>query len=203
MILLLWKVSSRRKKVVLFPSLSIILTVWCQPLSSKKEVMVSVFFELCRVLTLMCWRWSASRWLLWWCRPVRCLVVCLVLLWIWRGWALPHIYIFWRLDSLSVWLQRLCALHSRSAFGMFCSIERLAEHPVAVHRQKSLVSDLRWMRWMYPLNPRFWLPVDEELYVFLCICHGGCGIMIWNSWFHPLYIKYCSLGCYFNSQLRI
>lgn len=56
----------------------------------KKEVMVSVFFELCRVLTFLCWRWSASRWLLWWCCPVRCLVVCLVLLWIWRGWALPH-----------------------------------------------------------------------------------------------------------------
>lgn len=33
-----------------------------------------------------------------------------VLLWKWKGWALLHLYIVWILDSLSVLLQRLCGL---------------------------------------------------------------------------------------------
>lgn len=98
--------------VVLFPSLSIFPLVWCQLLSS--EVVVPVSFELCKVLTLLCWRWAAFRWLLWWCRLIRCLVVCWFLLWIWREWAFLHLYIVWRIGSLSVWLQRMFGLQSGS-----------------------------------------------------------------------------------------
>lgn len=61
-------------------------------------------------------------------------------LWIWRGWVLLHMYIVWRHDSLSVWLLRLCGLQGgcgavfRFLLFLLFSIERLAEHSVAVHR---------------------------------------------------------------------
>lgn len=137
------------RMVVLFPSLSIFPLGWCLLLSS--EMVVSVFFEFCRVLTLLCWRWAASRWLLWWCRPICCLVDCWVLVWIWRGLVLLHLHrlvtcFIICLAPTSVWSEGWVWGCLPNPVGMLFSVERLAEHSLAVHRQKCLVSVLRWIR---------------------------------------------------------
>lgn len=117
----------RKEIVVLLPSLSILPLVCCQLLSS--EVVVSVFFELCSVIFGFDW----------WCDPIRCLVVCWVIQWIWRAFYLSvHRLVTWFIICLNV-----CGMQGYRSFSVgMLYFGRLAEHYVAGQRKKSLVSAL-------------------------------------------------------------